>query len=107
MYFIPTVLELSHTYVSVRVPNEINRLVMHLIRPPEVSGKDKGPVVDKRSPFRSPPIKRYLGGEGGCFFVCGDRRPHPGSLRVITCRRRPSFLFSSQREMKDERDRGM
>lgn len=21
---------------------------------------------------------------GGCFFVCGDRRPHPGSLCVIT-----------------------
>lgn len=94
-------------YVSVRVSNEINTLVIQLIRPPEVSHKYKGPAVGKRSPFRSPPIKRYLGGEGGCFFVCGDRRPHPGSLCVITCRRRPSFLSSSQREMKDERDRGM
>lgn len=34
VYFIPTVLELSHAYVSVRVPNEINRLVILLIRSP-------------------------------------------------------------------------
>lgn len=73
--------------------------------------------------FKSPPIRRYLGGRRGwgCggggiggvgdtiffFLFAGDGRPHPGSLRVITRRRRPSFLSSSQREMKDKRDRGM
>lgn len=34
VYFIPTVLELSHAYVSVSASNEINRLVIVLIRPP-------------------------------------------------------------------------
>ena len=34
VYFIPTELEPSHAYVSVRAPNEINRLVIVLIRPP-------------------------------------------------------------------------
>lgn len=73
--------------------------------------------------FKSPPIRRYLGGRRGggvqgggggggvgdtfFFLFAGDGRPHPGSLRVITRRRRPSFLSSSQREMKDKRDRGM
>lgn len=34
VYFIPTVLEPSHAYVSVSASNEINRLVIVLIRPP-------------------------------------------------------------------------
>lgn len=32
MYFIPTELEPRHAYVRVSAPNEINRLVMVLIR---------------------------------------------------------------------------
>lgn len=34
LYIIPMVLELSHAYVSVSASNEINRLVIVLIRPP-------------------------------------------------------------------------
>ena len=33
VYIIPTVLELSHAYVSVSASNEINRLVIVLISP--------------------------------------------------------------------------
>lgn len=32
--FIPTMLDLSHTYVSVRVSNEIHKLVMLVIKQP-------------------------------------------------------------------------
>lgn len=35
--------------------------------------------------------------------VGGDRRPHPGCLCVITRHRRPSFLCSSQRDERQER----
>lgn len=34
VYFIPTILDRSHAYVSVSASNEINRLVIVLIRPP-------------------------------------------------------------------------
>lgn len=34
VYFIPTALEHSHAYVSVSASNEINRLVIVLIRSP-------------------------------------------------------------------------
>ena len=46
-YIIPTALEPSHAYVSVSASNEINRLVIVLIRAPYVAGKDKGPGRDE------------------------------------------------------------
>lgn len=71
-----------------------------------MAGKDKGPVADQRLLNVSTYQEVFRDGAGG-VFVCGDRRPHPGSFCVITRHRRPSFLSSSQREMKDKRDRGM
>lgn len=69
----PTALEPSHAYVSVSASNEINRLVIVLIRPPLASGEDKVPVVDQRqfnvAFFRSFSIRRYLVGEGVAFCL--------------------------------------
>lgn len=78
-----------------------------------MAGKDNGPAVDQRLLNVSTYKEVFRGGVGVvvcvcmCGSVCGDRRPHPGSFCVITRHRRPSFLSSLEREMKDKRDRGL
>lgn len=60
-----------------------------------MAGKDRGPVVDQRSLngsfFRSPPIRRYLGGEGAAFLFClWGQTP---SSRIPVCNYTPQKTF--------------